>query len=452
MYEQEVDPAAAQPTAGTSDQQAGRHGYPEVGKWESGVERGPANQVGITKWSDVVGTKLTRGKANPLTEQDITTDVDQLSKNLTFDFSHIAVHPSMVQNQNHPLVDALNKQKQLNKQGYVGVDPSSLKRVPTKKYIYREDDGHNFFGNITQGNFANALLDLRSFMFSGWGLASQLVVGVLGAEVGAPIALEVIDMIIIANDFFIFGKQGMNDIKKMPTTYDEFADLLQSNPDLLRVCEDALILLTMGVGKFIGKAFKGVGNVVRGLRSKFPKFRMFTMAISKALRSLKNFVLKAPKYFQKYIRSNIKFIDNIILFFEKKSTTQGDGLKNITSRMIGKIPRATAYGLLGWFAFEIGIPRTMKLFGLTSNEVKQPDDVALTKLVNSNTFKKYENNPQSMKEQLMYDSFALNQFSGLQRNQFKLTNEKSGDRKVFIINGEKYIGSEISGQYKFQKI
>lgn len=41
--------------------------YPETGKWESGVERGPANQIAMnSKWEDVVGSKLTRGKANQL--------------------------------------------------------------------------------------------------------------------------------------------------------------------------------------------------------------------------------------------------------------------------------------------------------------------------------------------------------------------------------------------------
>ncbi len=40
--------------------------YPEVGKWESGVSRGPANQIGNTKWSETVGSTLTRGKANKL--------------------------------------------------------------------------------------------------------------------------------------------------------------------------------------------------------------------------------------------------------------------------------------------------------------------------------------------------------------------------------------------------
>lgn len=60
-----TDPAAAQPTAGTSSS-GSKQGYPEVGKWESGATRGPANQVGVTKWSDIVGSTLKRDKGNQL--------------------------------------------------------------------------------------------------------------------------------------------------------------------------------------------------------------------------------------------------------------------------------------------------------------------------------------------------------------------------------------------------
>jgi hypothetical protein len=64
-----IQEQAEPPESGTSSKQAGGQGYPQVGKWESGITRGPANQVGVTKWADVVGSKLTRGKANPLKEQ-----------------------------------------------------------------------------------------------------------------------------------------------------------------------------------------------------------------------------------------------------------------------------------------------------------------------------------------------------------------------------------------------
>jgi hypothetical protein len=71
LEQSEAEPVKAEPEAGTSSTQSGGTGYPQVGKWESGITRGPANQVGVTKWSDVVGSKLTRSKANQLKEQVI---------------------------------------------------------------------------------------------------------------------------------------------------------------------------------------------------------------------------------------------------------------------------------------------------------------------------------------------------------------------------------------------
>ena len=65
LEEQGGDASAAAPTAGTSSS-GSKQGYPEVGKWESGVTRGSGNQIGVTKWADVVGSSLKRGKANPL--------------------------------------------------------------------------------------------------------------------------------------------------------------------------------------------------------------------------------------------------------------------------------------------------------------------------------------------------------------------------------------------------
>ena len=52
--------AAAAPSGG-----GGAAKYPTVTKWETGVRRtGPANQVTLTKWADIV--KVNRGKANTL--------------------------------------------------------------------------------------------------------------------------------------------------------------------------------------------------------------------------------------------------------------------------------------------------------------------------------------------------------------------------------------------------
>lgn len=68
LDEEEVAPTSDEtPTGdGTSTKQTGSSGYPEVGKWDSGVTRGAGNQIGNTKWSDTVGSQLKRGKANML--------------------------------------------------------------------------------------------------------------------------------------------------------------------------------------------------------------------------------------------------------------------------------------------------------------------------------------------------------------------------------------------------
>lgn len=62
----EDEPESGAPETGTSGDGEKKTG---ATKWESGVTRGPANQIGVTKWSDVVGSTLKRGKANPLSEQ-----------------------------------------------------------------------------------------------------------------------------------------------------------------------------------------------------------------------------------------------------------------------------------------------------------------------------------------------------------------------------------------------
>jgi hypothetical protein len=78
LEQSESEPVSPEPEAGTSTAQTGGKGYPEVGKWESGVTRGPGNQIGITKWSDVVGSKLTRSKGNQLKEQMVNPLGDYL--------------------------------------------------------------------------------------------------------------------------------------------------------------------------------------------------------------------------------------------------------------------------------------------------------------------------------------------------------------------------------------
>lgn len=66
---EEPEASTSTSTTSTTSSTSAKSSYPQVDKWESGITRGPANPIGLTKWSDVVGSKLTRGHANPLSEQ-----------------------------------------------------------------------------------------------------------------------------------------------------------------------------------------------------------------------------------------------------------------------------------------------------------------------------------------------------------------------------------------------
>lgn len=56
------------PEAGTSSDGEKKTGMP---KWESGINRGPANQIAVTRWKDIDGVTPARGKANTLWEQNL---------------------------------------------------------------------------------------------------------------------------------------------------------------------------------------------------------------------------------------------------------------------------------------------------------------------------------------------------------------------------------------------
>ena len=65
LNEQDAAAPAAGGSTTTSSAPSPPAGYPTVTKWETGVARtGPANQIGLTKWRDIV--KVNRGKANTL--------------------------------------------------------------------------------------------------------------------------------------------------------------------------------------------------------------------------------------------------------------------------------------------------------------------------------------------------------------------------------------------------
>jgi hypothetical protein len=380
-----------------------KDGVKPMKKWESGVDRGAGNQIGNTKWSEVVGSEIVRDKANPLWEQ------------MKSDYSN------QIQQQN---IARANKLK------------LKYKFKPIGKHVYKQDDGENIFVNIGKGEVGDALLDLREFMFSKWGGVAQVVVGILGAEFGAPIAIRTLDYAIALNDILIYGNQGLdnNPPSNVKGIVNRFKWLIQNNNDFLRIVEDFIFLS-------IGQVIKGSSSIInyfKGSENKIIKFFQFlskgvNFLLSK-IKTLPNYILN---YIQKYIPLITKFKNTIELFLK-------DERRSI--RTIGKIPSAIIGGAITALILDLGLATTSWLFAPKNIDISKitPENLKEIGEIPPQIIDSIKNQDKKVIEELAYKK-TLSDFPNLKRSDFKMSDEKYNGEIVFIINNKKYCRSRNRG-------
>jgi hypothetical protein len=520
------DPAAAAPDSGTSSDGEKKTG---ATKWESGVTRGPANQIGVTKWSDVVGSTLKRGKANPLSEQETNSEVKILRpdgkivnappntkiiglfdansmdgskfkdslKNfipkekgglgnaktgawIPEDWSKIIKLNSVSQFQTpdkkiykaiikHPKLSGLKGTwydfyaltPEPNGWKFAGYFPdggnepfvgsnqvssktfSSMAEKATKAsdYVYKYNDGENFFVNLMNAEFAEALLDLRSFIFTAGGMATQTVIEVAFSEsVVIPIAIEAINAAIVINDIQLLIEQGDRD------------------PDaLFRVIEDVILYLTRGTFKFAGKKLKV------WLQSPAGKAYMKTIAekLVTVITNMKGLINKLPNSkLKEYVVSKVGNLDYLHKIIGK-----------VAGATIAKIPQRFRKAIFSGLLVYISVKGLNKLMGVEEGTVESemakpegPGDEVTAKLesiskptIDSADVKKAEDlnilvkNNDKKKYAVEYAGFLKDEYPCLQTfldaGKFEViavTEEKA----LFTINGEEYYNDQTGGIYK----
>lgn len=482
--EEQEDPTDAQPTSGASDKQSGSDGYPEV-----------------TTWSNIVGSKLTRGVANPIgneprpdlvnregpdnqiTEQNIPimkigmrgSNIGQLQQLLIKNgYKNISnngqpdnifgskTQASVIQFQKDrglpvdgqvgpitwkALITPKTNTSQRNdmfvapdikaKQGdyLAGVNNLNQQKIWVTQHTYmKPNDKKTLYVEFTPNTLNKIFLEIREIMFSGWGIIGQTVLTYAGAEIGGPIIVMVIDGLIFVNDIYLFGERGINIVPPddVVGSWNRFKWLIKNNEDFLRLMEDAIILLTAGIGSALKGAAKGVEDVIEFFSKYSKNFEKACKLIADKFAGIRNFlrgITKLPKMIMDWLRDKIAFIDKIVQYFEKLGQSS-----NTYVRAVSKLPTASALGLIGDLSLEFGQATLSWLLGLTKKQIENP-----TQEQNNILMKLKQNSTnQQTKENSIYNLKIIKLFPNLPRNQFKLTTETYNGNVVFIINNQRY--------------
>ncbi len=403
-------------------------------KWESGATRGKANPIGLTTWESGV----TRGKANPLWEQLKAYDKPlniPIRSNTQLDRSRQTTGSDYFAS-----VDAQNKRRA----------EALTSGVPITKYVYKSDDGENFILNLVKGEFSEALLDARDFMFADWkGLAAQIVIAYAGAEFGAPIILAAIDGAIVLNDIYLFEKQGMSIVppSNIKDRWEKFKWLLVNNPDFLRIVEDIILVATLGV-------VKGAPAIIRFLSKSSDGFLTFFNLLKTGISKIIKAIGNIPGTLGKWLTEKSSTLKRVIEYFDQLQFSPSKA-----GRAFGKLPKALYVSALTVLGFEVGM-RTLSYI-LGSRSVIDPKNVSesfieskaevIETVADINEQTKKIVTVKSELESALYLHVTTfdTRFKNLPRANFKLTTEKKDGEAIFIINNVKYY---INANMQIEKI
>ena len=257
----------AQPKSGTSPNQGGGQGYPQVGKWETGIERGPANQVAVTKWGDIVGSKIQRGKANQLKEQpeNIKKYLGIQQPKMASDATYVASRPNQI------MIYPLNESEPLNLDSFI------------EKY--------------REALYSPAGMAVELFLTS-FGFTAPIVVGSYGALLSLDVYKAIngdVDWLNIIFDCLGLITSGalsgyLSKIVKKTPKFKKIGDAINwlSKTNIWKTIEPYLIKLGSLLQTILGWIMKGMSYVVKWTKSSW--LGKFVNRIGEFLKPLFNFI------------------------------------------------------------------------------------------------------------------------------------------------------------------
>ncbi len=191
---------------------------------------------------------------------------------------------------------------------------------------------------ITAKDVSDALLKIRELLFTTGGMVAQVVISILGAEIGAPIAIAALDIAILINDLSIM----INKWEDKPFDSEEnwFIYHFSTNVGFKNSVEDIAFILTGGLLKLLGKTAKGAWEMIKSLFGPKGSFKTW---ITNGIETLKNLLGKIELIPNNKIKN---WVNSKKLEFNKALELLQQEPKKVGKSVINQVPSAIAGGII----------------------------------------------------------------------------------------------------------
>jgi hypothetical protein len=201
---------------------------------------------------------------------------------------------------------------------------------------------------ITAKDVSDALLKIRELLFTTGGMVAQVVISILGAEIGAPIAIAALDIAILINDLSIMVNKWED--KPFDSEENWFIYHFSTNVGFKNSVEDIAFLLTGGLLKLLGKTAKGAWEMIKSLFGPKGSFKTW---ITNGIETLKNLLGKIELIPNNKIKN---WTNSKKLEFNKALELLQQGPKKVSKNILKQVPKAVTGGFIVYGFIECVIP------------------------------------------------------------------------------------------------
>jgi hypothetical protein len=180
----------------------------------------------------------------------------------------------------------------------------------------------------------------REFFFSPGGMTTQIILSILGSEIGLPVVFEVLDIAILINDVNDMINGWKQPTQKVKNFEEWFVYQWDNNRGFQKVIEDILIIMTGGIIKLLGKGGKVAYTFFKS-KIGTKAFESVIETSEKVIQSKKSFISKLPNVIKDWVNKKISQV-------EKGITLLKTAPKEVATGVIKKIPRAALMGGIGY--------------------------------------------------------------------------------------------------------